>query len=139
MQAEKGGGFTCTGIVEAELYLANQADFTTNTTAKLVSLKINETSAPAEVLAAGAGSWGTKEVEAKTVEAVGADNAAVTVLPTYENAVRIIIESEDHKTTNTFVVNLDADATDDSKDYDKAKITSTVGSAQSGNEKGESV
>ena len=80
-------------------------------------------------------SWGTKEVEAKTVEAVGADNAAVTVLPTYENAVRIIIESEDHKTTNTFVVNLDADATDDSKDYDKAKITSTVGSAQSGNEK----
>lgn len=131
----KGGGFTCTGIVEAELYLANQADFTTNTTAKLESLKINETSAPAEVLAAGAGSWGTKEVEAKTVEAVGADNAAVTVLPTYENAVRIIIESEDHKTTNTFVVNLDADATDDSKDYDKAKITSTVGSAQSGNEK----
>ena len=47
----KGGGFTCTGIVEAELYLANQADFTTNTTAKLESLKINETSAPAEVLA----------------------------------------------------------------------------------------
>ena len=30
---------------------------------------------------------------------------------------------------------MDADATDDSKDYDKAKITSTVGSAQSGNEK----
>ena len=45
----------------------------------------------------------------------------LTVLPIYENAVRIIIESEDHKTTNTFVVNLDADATDDSKDYDKSK------------------
>lgn len=27
----KGGGFTCTGIVEAELYLANQADILATT------------------------------------------------------------------------------------------------------------
>lgn len=51
----KGGGFTCTGIVEAELYRANQADFTTNTTAELQSLTVDGKAAPAEALTAG--SW----------------------------------------------------------------------------------
>ena len=127
----KGGGFTCTGIVEAELYRANQADFTTNTTAELQSLTVDGKAAPAEALTAG--SWNVSAKEVKEIAAVGKDNAAVTILPAKNNAVKILIESEDHKTQNTFVMNLGvADPADDSKDY-TGVITPSAGSTQPNN------
>ncbi len=125
-------GFTCTAIAEAELYQAETADFKTNATAKLASLTVNETQAPEADLAAG--SWSTAVKTADKVNAVPADNASVTVLPVYEETVRIIIESEDHKTRKVFAINLDADPTDAANDYDVAKITPKAGSAQHGNE-----
>lgn len=65
--------------------------------------------------------------------AVGKDNAAVTILPAKNNAVKILIESEDHKTQNTFVINLGvADPADDSKDY-TGVITPSAGSTQPNN------
>lgn len=129
---QTNAGFTCTAIAEAELYQAKTADFETNTTAKLASLTVDDVKAPEADLAAGG--WSTAAKTANKVVAVPADNAAVTVLPTYEDAVRIILESEDHKTRKTFVVNLDADPKDASNDYDNAKITAKAGSVQEGNE-----
>ena len=69
----------------------------------------------------------------KEIAAVGKDNAAVTILPAKNNAVKILIESEDHKTQNTFVINLGvADPADDSKDY-TGVITPSAGSTQPNN------
>ena len=127
----KRGGFTCTGIVEAELYRASQADFATNTTAELQSLTVDGKEAPAEALAAG--SWNVPAKEVEKVAAKGKDNAAVTVLPAKENVIKVLIESEDHKTRSTFVINLGVvDPADDSMDY-TGTITPTAGSTQPNN------
>ena len=40
------------------------------------------------------------------IKALAKDNAAITVLPEYEGVARVIIESEDHKTINTFKIYL---------------------------------
>ena len=127
--AGKTGGFTCTGIVEAELYRANQSDFTTNTTAELKSLTVDGKAAPAEALTAG--SWNVAEKAVQEVVPEGKDNAAVTVLPAKDNVVKVLIESEDHKTRNTFVINLGV-VDPDSKDY-TGTITATAGSTQPNN------
>ena len=127
----KPAGFTCTAIAEAELYKAETADFATNTTAELQSLTVDGKAAPAEALTAG--SWNVSAKEVKEIAAVGKDNAAVTILPAKNNAVKILIESEDHKTQNTFVINLGvADPADDSKDY-TGVITPSAGSTQPNN------
>ena len=127
----KPAGFTCTAIAEAELYKAEMADFTTNTTAELKSLTVDGKAAPAEALTAG--SWNVAEKAVQEVVPEGKDNAAVTVLPAKDNVVKVLIESEDHKTRNTFVINLGVvDPADDSKDY-TGTITATAGSTQPNN------
>lgn len=67
-----------------------------------------------------------------TVTAAGADNAAVTVLPVHNKQIRILIESEDHRTKNTFVIYLEQEKPmspdDDSKDYPVDKLTAISGS-----------
>ena len=126
----KRAGFTCTAIAEAELYKAEIADFTTNTTAELKSLTVDGKATPAEALTAG--SWNVAEKAVQEVVPEGKDNAAVTVLPAKDNVVKVLIESEDHKTRNTFVINLGVvDSADDSKDY-TGTITATAGSTEPG-------
>ncbi|WP_461815723.1 sugar-binding domain-containing protein [Faecalimonas sp.] len=91
----------CTGITEIELKKATTS-FKTNTTAELSKLAVNNVELTAEQLASG--KYTTSALVA-TVVAEGKDNAAVTVLPkNKENQVKIIIESEDHKTTKTFTI-----------------------------------
>ena len=128
----------CTAITEVELNTA-QGSFTTNATAKLASLKVNDRVVPDSALKQG--SYNTPAETAK-VEPVSADNAAVTVLPAHDGKVLIIIESEDHQTRSTFTINLGApetmDPADDSRDYPVDKIvnkeTGSVHEPASGNE-----
>ena len=128
----------CTAITEVELNTA-QGSFTTNATAKLASLKVNDRAVPDSALKQG--SYSTPAQTAK-VEPVSADNAAVTVLPAHDGKILIIIESEDHQTRSTFTINLGApetmDPADDSRDYPVDKIVNKeTGSAHepaSGNE-----
>ncbi len=109
--------------------------YTTNSTAALQSLTVNGLEVSAADLAAG--SYDTEAILIDTISYAGADNAAVTYIPPYENAAKLIIESEDHSTRNTFTINLGADvssgdAADDSRDYDYQKTTATAASAYPG-------
>ena len=73
--------------------------------------------------ALASGSYDTRAIVAE-VAAAGKDNAAVTILPAYENQIKILLESEDHAKTGEFVINLGSDtvspdlgADDDARDY----------------------
>ena len=94
----------CTGITEIELKKATTS-FKTNSTAALSKLTVNGVELTKEQLASG--KYTTSAIIAE-VEAEAKDNAAVTVIPkNKDNQIKIIIESEDHKTTNTFTIFLD--------------------------------
>ena len=109
--------------------------YTTNSSAVLASLNVNGLEVGENDLAAG--SFDTEAVVIDEIQYSGADNAAVTYIPPYENAAKLIIESEDHSTRNTFTINLGADAAsgdaaDDSRDYDYTKTTATAASEYPG-------
>ena len=109
--------------------------YTTNSTAALQSLSVNGLEASASDLANGY--FDTEAILIDTIQYAGADNAAVTYIPPYENAAKLIIESEDHSTRNTFPINLGVDASagdaeDDSRDYDYTKTTATAASEYPG-------
>lgn len=125
-------GFTCTAIVEMELYGILES-YVTGSTASLASMTIN-----GEEVDAASLSKGVVKTEAwiAEVEAVGADNASVTILPVYEDVIRIIVESEDHSVTNTVTVLLkqpkQVGADDDSHDYDTSLLTASADSEYPG-------
>lgn len=130
------GRYTCTGITEIELKKAT-GTFTTNTTAAIASMEVNGESLTAGQIASGA--YYTLDQSA-TVTAEGADNAAVTVLPAYNDKILVIIESEDHLTRNEFVIHLNEEAPvdpeDSSRDYPVDQLTAISDSQYpgSGNE-----
>lgn len=113
----------CTGITEIEIKKA-VGSYKTNATAKLASLEVNGKALSAKELEANA--YYTLD-ETATVKAAGADNAAVTVLPANNKQIPVLIESEDHRTRNTFVIYLGQEKPllpdDDSKDYPVEKLT----------------
>src|SRR5699024_179394 len=105
--------------------------YTTNSTAALASLNVNGLEASASDLANG--HFDTEAILIDEIQYSGADNAAVTYIPPYENAARLIIESEDHSTRKTFTINMGAaastgDTEDASRDYDYRKTTATAAS-----------
>lgn len=129
------GGNTkpCTGITEVQLKTASGST-TVNATAALSSLTVNGQKVSNAALAAG--EFSTRALTAE-IEAVPADNAAMTVLPAHENKIKILLESEDHAKSSVFTINLAADhdsndalaANDDSRDYPVEKMTkNTAGS-----------
>ncbi|KAB7789988.1 discoidin domain-containing protein [Bifidobacterium leontopitheci] len=123
-------GVVSTGLTEIELKVATTT-FTTNTAAGLASLKVNGTAVSESALASG--SYNTPALVAD-VEATGKDNASVTVLPAHDNVIRVITESEDHATRETFTINLGKEQPDtadsDARDYPAADMTVTAGSEQ---------
>lgn len=123
-------GKPCTAITEIELKEYKE-EFVTNTTANLENLIIN-----GATMTEPTGESYSTPAPVATVEALGADNASVTVLPAYHNEIRILIESEDHNTRNTFTIYLNAEETavpeDASMDYPVKKLTAIAGSAFQG-------
>ena len=125
----------CTGITEVQLMKA-EGSYTTNSAAELDALTVNGVELSDAILASG--TYSTRAIVAE-VEAVGAGNAAVTVLPAHEGAIKILLESEDHAKRGAFTIQLGADADDafdlpaddDSRDYPVEKMTkNTAGSEQ---------
>lgn len=99
----------CTGITEAELYTA-QGSFSVGSTAKLERLQIND-----EVIEGASllkESYATPASVINNLEVVGEENAAVTILPVYNQQVKLLIESEDHNKRGAFTIFLDADPDD---------------------------
>lgn len=120
----------CTGITEV---IINEwtGSYTTNTTAQFASLNVNGLDVSSNDLTNGF--FNTEAILIDTIDYSGADNAAVTYVPPYNNVAKLIIESEDHATRNVFTINLGAelaedDPADDSRDYDYTATTATAGS-----------
>lgn len=99
----------CTGITEIELKASTSA-FTTHSDAGLESLKVNGKELSAADL--DAGEYTTPALWA-TVEAVGKNNAAVTVLPAADNQILILTEAEDGSRRSSFTIHLNGPATAD--------------------------
>ena len=70
------------------------------------------------------------------VEAKAADNASVTILPTFNNIKKIIVESEDHNTRNVFEIRLgeETEETPESgdRDYPIRRLTAFAESEYNG-------
>ena len=118
----------CTGITEVEL-LGVTSSFNVGSEAKLASLTVNDEALSPDVLASGRYETPAQVVELKDITTV--NNAAYTVLPVYNNEVKILIESEDHNTRETFVIKLDKEVNEQAeelREYPKEKITATAGS-----------
>ena len=92
----------CIGITEIELMEA-KGSYTVNAQAALAALKVNGLDVPDAALARG--EYATRALAA-TVEPTPAGNAAVTVLPAYDDVIKILLESEDHSARNTFTIRL---------------------------------
>ncbi len=118
----------CTGITEVEIKKA-EGTFATYATAELGSVIVNDKELTAAEIKAGV--YYEAQTEA-AVEATGKDNAAVTVLPAYNDKIKLIIESEDHKVRNEFVIRLGEakpfDPTDSSMDVPTTGMTAISGS-----------
>lgn len=128
--------FTCTGITEFEIQPL-VTELKVGSAAELSALTVNGKEAEAAEL--GSGIYTTPAKKAN-IQAVGKDNAAVTVLPAIDNVIQILIESEDHESTSVFRVKLGVPyqkpAEDDSLDLPLDAMTATADSAYpgSGNE-----
>lgn len=115
-------------LVESELYVGIPS-FAVGATDKLESLKVG--THVAEQGALDNYTFNIPEVGAteQDVEAIGKDNASVTVLPLDSRVIRILTESEDHTKQGMYTIKLGNNngnlpsADDDSKDYDYRKMT----------------
>lgn len=130
---DTGSNNPCTMITEVELIKATTS-YPVGAEAALKSLNVNGKDLSASALASG--SYDTRAIVAD-VAAAGKDNAAVTILPAYENQIKILLESEDHAKTGEFVINLGSDtvspdlgADDDARDYPVGDMTPTASNEQ---------
>lgn len=121
-------GFTCVGMTELEIKPIVY-DTVIGSEAGLESLKVNGVPVSASDLASGSTSTPAPKA---SIEAVGKDNASVTVLPAVDGIIRILTESEDHSQSSEFIVRLNApyvpDAADDSLDVDPSTMSASASS-----------
>ena len=124
---------SCTGISEVVIKGANK-NFITNTSAGLASLTLNGKAASASELSKG--SIQTSAIVANLTNVVGKDNASVTIIPAYKDVVKIITESEDHKTRKIFDIQLNTTdfipvgPTDTSQDIPRDQIQEVIAGNQ---------
>lgn len=134
----EGTGVVSTGISEVRLNRA-ESRFAVSSNAELASLTINGVEVSRSDLKAGEYSTPMSVVE--EIEAEGADNTAVTVLPAYEKQVNIILESEDHSVRDTYAIHLEYEPTgaaDESyMDYPAEDMEVTVSSEEDPEEGGQ--
>ncbi|MDD7732755.1 MAG: cell wall-binding repeat-containing protein [Firmicutes bacterium] len=106
----------CTAITEIELKKASQ-DFIANSSTGLESLTINGDELSASALKKEV--YQTPALVAELDNVKGKGNAAVTVLPPYQDVVRLITESEDHNLRSVFEIHLNTSLSPSPQDSDR--------------------
>lgn len=125
-------------LLEAEL-IAGIPTFDIGAYAGLEDLVVDGRVVPQAALNASSYGVESTSLSVDKIDAVGKDNASVTILPANGGKIRILTESEDHVTRETFEVILgqsqaaQMDAADDSHDYPYQKTTAVAGSEQTAN------
>ena len=121
----------CVAITELELNVA-QTSFPVFSTADLTGLTVNGKEVDANSLANHAYSTEALVLASLTVSTNA--NVAYTILPAYENVVRILTESENHTARSSYAIHLDAepvqDPEDSSRDYPREKTSVSAQSEQ---------
>lgn len=114
----------CCGLTEAEVYSYKNIA-TANTEAKLSKLEVDGTSV--DGFNADTKSYTVQADDNVTVnaEAPDTDNAAVTVLPKFNDIIKVLVQSEDHKTVNTYDITIEKDTTE----IDKSKLEKAISDA----------
>ncbi|MCI5839449.1 MAG: glycoside hydrolase family 2 TIM barrel-domain containing protein [Peptoniphilaceae bacterium] len=124
------------GLVEVEMY---RSETRTNTfdSAEFDEIKVDGKNLSYDQIHSG--HYNTNLNYAK-VEAKSRDNASVTILPQNENEVKIILESEDHETRNTFTVNfaseIETSASSSENDLTKEEVSLEAKSSYNGQTEG---
>lgn len=123
-KAVPNGKKATTGITEVELY-RSEGRFTAYGDTGLSALTINGIEIAEGQLTGDA--YDTPMTVVEDITAAGKNNAAVTVLPAYEDKVIVITEAEDHSKRENFVINLGAESSfgpdDASMDYPVGDMT----------------
>ena len=121
----------CVAITELELNVA-QTSFPIFSTADLTGLTVNGKEVDANSLANHAYSTEALVLASLTVSTNA--NVAYTILPAYENVVRILTESENHTARSSYAIHLDSepvqDPEDSSRDYPRENTSVSAQSEQ---------
>ena len=122
----------CVGLTEAKLILAIES-FPISDSADLTGLTVNDQVVDSNSLANYRYDTEALVIAEDGLQVTSGNNAAYTVLPAYEDVVRILTESEDHSTRAVYEIHLGAEASaddpaDSSRDY-SGTITASAGSA----------
>ena len=128
----------CVGLSEVELKTA-QISFPVSSSAALTGITVNGDSWSDYQLEQGR--YTTEALIAQEISVENGNNAAYTVLPAYEDVVKILTQSEDHTASGEYRILLNTkpsyDPADGSQDYPYGNTTVEVASEQlpaSGNE-----
>lgn len=101
---QQGGtsGTHCVGVIEVEI-MTYAASFTYNSSADLSGIKVNDTALPG--FSADTLSYDAELSEDAVITASSNSNAGITVLPVYDDVVRILTVSEDGQHEATYELN----------------------------------
>ena len=119
------------GLTEVQLFLS-KTEFPVNISDELSSMIVNGVTVDVAGLTDRV--YPTQALLVDDLQLVSDVNAAYTVLPAYEDVVRILTESEDHTARGVYEIRLGAPASaeDSSRDYPREYTTATAASAENG-------
>lgn len=117
----------CIGLTEMEVFNVPESS-EANTTALLSKLNVNGNSVDGFDAETKDYTISVNEDSEISVTAESKDNAAVTVLPEFNNVIKVLVQSEDHKTINTYNIKVERKS-EPSKDVDKSRLQTALDKA----------
>lgn len=117
----------CIGLTEMEVFNVPES-CETNTTALLSKLNVNGSSVEGFNAETKDYTVSANEDEKISVTAESQDNAAVTILPEFNNIIKVLVQSEDHQTINTYNIKVERKS-EPVKGADKSQLKTALAKA----------
>lgn len=117
----------CIGLTEMEVFSVPESN-EANTTALLSKLNVNGSSVDSFDAETKDYTVSVNEDSEISVTAESKDNAAVTVLPEFNNIIKVLVQSEDHQTINTYNIKLERKS-EPVKGADKSQLKTALAKA----------
>lgn len=121
---EKG---ICVGLTEMEVFNVPESN-ETNTTALLSKLNVNGNSVDGFNAETKDYTFSANEGAEISVTAESQDNAAMTILPEFNNIIKVLVQSEDHQTINTYNIKVERQS-EPVKGADKSQLKTALAKA----------
>lgn len=117
----------CIGLTEMEVFNVPESN-ETNTTALLSKLNVNGNSVDGFNAETKDYTVSANEDDKISVTAESQDNAAMTILPEFNNVIKVLVQSEDHKTINTYNIKVERKS-EPVKGADKSQLKTALAKA----------